>query len=113
MFLLTARIVAVLRTNPVQGKNWLSTALLHGSLYLFMVFVPLSGYFYSNTAGRSVAFFGLPLPDLFAANKPLAELAGNVHGWLAYTFLAFITLHILVHRKQISGYLRRWQRATT
>jgi cytochrome b561 len=108
MFLLTARILTVLRAIvPGRARNWLATAALHSALYLFMVVVPVSGYFYSNSSGHGVAFFGLPMPTLFAKNKAVADLAGDLHGWLAYTFLCFVAVHLVAQRRYIAGLSKR------
>ncbi|AGY59247.1 cytochrome b [Gloeobacter kilaueensis] len=110
LLLLTARILLLIPTiGPPRGKNWLPTAALHTILYLAMIVVPISGYFFSNTSGHGVALFGLALPTLFAKNKAIAELAGDVHGWLAYTFLAFIAIHMIAQRSYLLG---RWKRLT-
>jgi len=77
-----------------------------------MVIVPLSGYFYSNTSGYGVEFFGLKLPTLFGENKPFAETAGLMHTWIAYTFAAFVGVHLVAQRKVISANVKRWSRRT-
>lgn len=113
IFALTARILVLLRTlGPVRARNQWVTIAVHVLLYLMMVVVPLSGYFYSNTAGKPVLLFGLPMPVLFTENQPLKDLAGDVHGWLAYTFAAFIVAHLLTHRAYLKGVWKRIQRAT-
>jgi cytochrome b561 len=72
-----------------------------------MLVVPISGYLFSNFAGRDVAFFGLDLPPIVSERKDVVGLAKNAHFWLAYTFLAFISVHVLVQRKYIAGAWRR------
>ncbi|WP_218082427.1 cytochrome b [Anthocerotibacter panamensis] len=110
MFLLTARIFLVLRNlGPARPKNWLVTAALHTALYVFMVVVPLSGYFLSNTSGYGVALFGLPMPTLFGKDRALSETATEVHVWLAYTFAAFVGVHLLAQRKFM---MATWRRLT-
>lgn len=72
--------------------------IVHGVahlLYLFMIFVPISGYAVSNTNGFAVKFFGLELPTLFPKDAQLAEWAGNFHFYGAYLFLALLGLHLL------------------
>jgi len=108
MFLMTARIFWVIRSLlPNRPKNWLQIAALHTTLYTLMVLVPLSGYFLSNTGGHEVALFGLPLPTVFGMNKPFKETAELIHTWLAYTFAAFVGLHLVVHAKMITAYGKR------
>jgi cytochrome b561 len=116
MALLTVRILFVLlklqRKSPAKRPlpNWerVQAIALHTLLYGFMLVVPLSGWFFSNSFGKGVAVFGIPMPHLFPADKGLAELGRSLHFWLAYTFLAFIALHSLDQRKYLRATLRRW-----
>jgi cytochrome b561 len=121
MSLLLARISFLLltlqhkyrRRQPQRKGDWLQTVALHSALYLFMLIVPLSGYFFSNSAGYDVKVFntGLVLPRLFPTNKPLYEFAESLHFWISYTFLAFIILHSLNERKYLRAQMRRVSRA--
>jgi cytochrome b561 len=116
MGLLVARIFIALRSaKPNFSQNtsaWFRTTVLHTSLYLFMLVVPISGYLFSNFAGRDVAFFGLGLPPIVSESKEVVGLAKNAHFWLAYTFIAFISVHVLVQRKYLAGVWRRLSRRT-
>ncbi|MBW4698872.1 MAG: cytochrome b/b6 domain-containing protein [Aphanocapsa lilacina HA4352-LM1] len=114
LFLVGARILVMIRSlAPARPKNWLPVAGLHTALYTFMVVVPLSGYFYSNTAGREVAVFGVPMPTLFGENKAFAEVAGEAHGWIAYLFASLIAVHLLAQRKYMLGAWKRLSRRMT
>ncbi len=64
-----------------------------------MLVVPLSGWFFSNSFDKDVSLFVIPLPRLFPANRPLADLGRSLHFWLAYTFLMCIAAHALVQWK--------------
>ncbi len=116
MSLLTFRILIALRSaKPNFSQNtsaWFRTTVLHTSLYLFMLVVPISGYLFSNFGGHDVAFFGLGLPPIVSESKEVVGLAKNAHFWLAYTFMAFISVHVLVQRKYIAGVWRRFSRRT-
>lgn len=69
--------------------------LSHALLYVFMFAIPLSGWLYSSASGKSVVYLGLvPLPDLVAADKGLAETLKEVHKYLNFTLAAFVVLHI-------------------
>ncbi|MBC7883147.1 MAG: cytochrome b [Anaerolineae bacterium] len=108
MLLLTGRIFLTLRAlAPVKPKNWIVTATIHTLLYTLMVIVPLSGYFHSNLNGYSVEFFGLPTPTLAQKNKPVAEATDELHQWLAYTFAAFVGIHLISQRKWIAGNIKK------
>jgi cytochrome b561 len=114
MGLLVTRIFIALRSASPnfsqKTSTWLRTTVLHTSLYLFMLVVPISGYLFSNFGGKNVAFFGLGLPPIVSESKDLVGLAKNAHFWLAYTFLAFISVHVLVQHKYILGVWRRFSR---
>ena len=67
----------------------------HGLMYLLFFAVPLMGWAYSSMAGFPVVWFGvLPLPDFVPVDKELAKLLKPVHGWMAYTLLALVVLHV-------------------
>jgi cytochrome b561 len=110
LLLLTTRIVLVLGTlTPARPKRWWVNALLHSALYTFMVLVPMTGYLLSNSGGHGVALFGLPLPSLVGKERVLHEAMENAHGWLAYTFAAFVAVHLAAQRKWAAA---TWKRLT-
>ncbi|MBL1178839.1 cytochrome b [Pantanalinema sp. GBBB05] len=119
MGLLTARILVLLlslrwkpaakRPLPKADRIW--AIALHTILYLFMLVVPLSGWFFSNAYDKDVSFFGLLLPRLFSADQAVAELGRSLHFWLAYAFLAFIFLHTIDERKFFRAMLRRFSQS--
>ena len=69
--------------------------LVHFSLYLLMVAVPISGMLMSEFGGRPIPFFGLTLPEVIDNNKELAGLLHSIHVFIPYVFLGIIGLHIL------------------
>ena len=93
---------------PKYSSQWMQKVALHTSLYIFMLAVPISGFFFSNSfKSNNVGFFGITLPDLFPENKDLVDLGRNIHFWLAYTFLAFIILHSIDQFKVVKAWWRR------
>jgi len=67
----------------------------HVALYVLFFAVPLAGWAYSSAAGFPVVWFGvLPLPDLVAPNRELAEAIKPVHKILAYTMAAIVVVHV-------------------
>lgn len=117
MALLTGRIFILQRVwwrkythrLPKFTPEWIRIFLLHTAIYVFMLAVPLSGFFLSNSyQSNNVPFFWLTtLPDIFPQNSAIVELARNLHFWIAYTFLAFIALHIIDQRKFLRSLWRR------
>lgn len=117
--LLTYRILTLLQVSwqkytkrsPKFTPKWFGITALHTSLYLFMWAVPVTGILLANSSGSgSVKFFGLPLPDVFPINEAMAAFAGDLHFWFAYTFLAFILLHMTVQHKTLRA---AWRRVST
>lgn len=81
---------------PVPMAQWQRRAALvtHGMLYALMLVIPLSGWLYSSAAGVQVVFLGLlPLPDVVAKDKALADVLKAVHITLNYTLLALVIVH--------------------
>ncbi len=121
MSFLLARIFVLLRVIqhkyrrrlPKITREWWLTFAFHASLYFFMLLVPLSGYFFSNSYGKDVIVFGtnIALPRLFAENKQLAELGRSLHFWLSYTFLSVVVLHMVDQEKYLRSQLRRFSKA--
>lgn len=67
----------------------------HVALYILFFAVPLAGWAYSSAAGFPVVWFGvLPLPDLVAPDRELAEAIKPLHRILAYTMAAIVLVHV-------------------
>jgi cytochrome b561 len=118
MALLTWRIITLLqvvwkkymRRAPRLSAPWIRNFALHTLLYLFMWAVPVAGLLLSNSyRANNVKFFGIAVPDLFPENEAMVEVGRSLHFWLAYTFLAFIALHILVQWKVVRANWRRFR----
>lgn len=78
---------------------WLSK-LGHAGLYFFMLAVPISGWLMSSAMGFPTVWFGvLPLPDLVARDKELADTLLNVHIYLNFAFVVLIIGHVLAALK--------------
>jgi cytochrome b561 len=96
------------RRLPKLTGEWIRTFLLHTAIYIFMLAVPLSGFFLSNSyRSGNVPLFWITLPDIFPENAAVVELARDLHFWIAYTFLGFIVLHTLDQRKYLRSLWRR------
>ena len=74
----------------------LAASWTHRLLYLLIIVIPLTGYFYSLAAGVQVVYLGLiPLPVLIAKNDVLKELLKNAHTVLNFSMAGLVALHIL------------------
>ena len=82
---------------PASMKRWEKTAAhhLHLVLYVLMFAVPISGYFYTLSAGVPVVYFGvLPLPVLMAPNPEIKPILKGVHYWLTMGLAALVLAHV-------------------
>ena len=67
----------------------------HHLLYVLFFAVPVAGWAYSSAAGFPIVLFGqLPLPDLLAVNKDLAEQIKPLHELLAFALVGLAALHM-------------------
>ncbi|MBM3613726.1 MAG: cytochrome b, partial [Alphaproteobacteria bacterium] len=83
---------------PADTPAWQRRAasLAHVALYALTLAVPLSGWAARWFEGRPVSPFGLfGLPAPMAANRALAERAGDLHEVLANLLLAVVAAHVL------------------
>jgi len=79
------------------GPRWqqLAARTTHRAMYLLFFAIPLVGWAYSSAVGMQVVVFGvLPLPNLLATDKALAESIKPLHGWLAYALGTLVLLHV-------------------
>ncbi|MFL9924337.1 cytochrome b [Herbaspirillum lusitanum] len=73
---------------------------MHVVLYVLMFGIPVSGYFYSLSAGVPVVYLGLfPLPVLMAPNPEWKPLLKDIHYYLNMALLASFCLHVLAALK--------------
>jgi cytochrome b561 len=98
---------------PPAMKAWevRASAATHGLLYALFFSAPLSGWLYSSAAGFQTVYLGLvPIPDLLAKNRELADTLKLVHRWINYSMAAVIALHVaaalkhaFVERDEVMG----------
>ena len=87
---------------PASIPVWQNRAAeaMHGLLYILMFAVPLSGYFYTLSAGIPVVYLGLfQLPVLMAANPELKPVLKEVHYILTMGMAAAVVAHALAALK--------------
>ncbi len=105
-FLVWLRLVIRLRqtapaiTPPLKSSQALLAKIAHVLLYVFMIAMPLAGWFILSAAGKPVPFFGLSLPALIAENKDLAKVIKEWHeliGSYGYYLIAFHAVAGLYH----------------
>lgn len=82
---------------PASMPAWQQSSAngLHLALYLLIFAVPLSGYFYTLSAGVPVVYFGMfQLPVLIAPDPQLKSLLKEVHYWLNMVLAGAVGLHV-------------------
>jgi cytochrome b561 len=87
---------------PADMPRWQHRAAhgLHGLLYVLMFAVPVSGYFYTLSAGVPVVYLGLfKLPVLMAPDPALKPLLKALHYWLNMALAGAVGLHIVAALK--------------
>lgn len=89
---------------PSSMPRWEQSAAhhLHSLLYVLMFAVPLSGYFYTLSAGVPVVYFGLfELPVLIAPNPELKPVLKALHYWLNMGLAACVAVHVAAALKHV------------
>jgi cytochrome b561 len=73
----------------------LASRLNHGTLYLLLFIMPVTGYMFSSAGGYSLKYFWLfSWPRLFAGNDTIKQAGETAHGLTAYVVYAVVALHI-------------------
>ena len=73
---------------------------MHRLMYALMYLLLLSGYLISTADGRGINVFGLFTgPASISGLQNQADIAGELHQWLAYVLIGLISLHALAALK--------------
>ncbi|MES2129722.1 MAG: cytochrome b [Pseudomonadota bacterium] len=90
---LSHRAPAYPASMPVWQRQ--AASVLHLGLYALIFAVPVSGYFYTLSAGIPVVYFGLwQLPVLIEKNAELKPVLKEVHFWLNMLLAAGVGAHV-------------------
>ncbi len=80
---------------PLPVWQDLPAQLMHVTLYVFLIVMPLLGWLMLSAKGKTVPFFGLELPPLIPADKALGKSIENIHARLGTIGYYLIALHAL------------------
>ena len=81
--------------NTVSAWQKRAAHLTHGGLYLALVVLAVSGYVRVTTGGFPIEFFdALGIPPLFSKNKPVSDIASDVHDIAKSVLIVLILLHV-------------------
>ena len=68
--------------------------IAHFFLYALTLAIPVSGWLMSSASGFQVVYLGLlPIPDLLAKNKAMADQLKQLHEALNWLMLLVVALH--------------------
>lgn len=86
--------------NSYSALVRVTAVLTHWLLYGLLLAIFISGYLISTADGKPVAVFSwFELPALFTGAGEQADLAGDIHLWLAWTVVILSLLHALAALK--------------
>ena len=82
---------------PASLPAWQHSAanIAHFFLYALTLVIPVSGWLMSSASGFQVVYLGLlPIPDLLAKNKDLADQLKQLHEALNWLMVLVVALHV-------------------
>ncbi|MEH0835435.1 cytochrome b [Pectobacterium cacticida] len=78
----------------------ISATLAHISLYVLLFAILISGFLISTAEGHSISVFGwFSIPAIVSGLKDQADIAGDIHLYLAWAVVALSVLHGLAALK--------------
>lgn len=81
-----------LASMPLWQHN--AARIAHFFLYALTLAIPVSGWLMSSASGFQVVYLGLlPIPDLLAKNKAVADQLKQLHEALNWLMLLVVALH--------------------
>ncbi|PKH85099.1 cytochrome b [Colwellia sp. Bg11-28] len=87
-------------TPPLSVIQARGAHMAHLVLYVFMIAMPIFGWFVLSAKGKVIPFFGLELPALIPYDKPFGKVLEGWHkeiGSWGYYLIAFHAVAALVH----------------
>jgi cytochrome b561 len=71
------------------------SSIVHTSLYVLLLAMPIVGYFANSVYGASTPFFGLfSLPPIAGKNEELAKQLFAVHRWAGWVVIVLVLTHV-------------------
>jgi len=102
IFRLIWRVVSPSPSSLKSYTTWvrLSAVVAHWLLYSLLLAILVSGYLISTADGKPISVFGwFELPALVSGAGEQADLAGDIHLWLAWSVVILSVLHGLAALK--------------
>ncbi|WP_133137907.1 cytochrome b [Legionella rowbothamii] len=89
--------MVTIRPSALYKPYWqhILAKIVHYSLFILLLAMPILGYLMAAADGRAVSFFGLfNLPNLISTNQQMADFYFQTHSILGYAFATLIGLHV-------------------
>jgi cytochrome b561 len=94
---LVNRLAAGALTAAPEIEPWQKTisSVVHTSLYVLLVAMPIVGYIANSAYGAPTPFFGLfGLPPLLGKNEALATQLFTIHRWVGWFLIFLVLMHV-------------------
>ncbi len=81
--------------EPAPRWQQLAARAAHGALYVLIVLLPLSGWWFNSVTGKPLQWFKLfNLPALAQKNDALRDFAHGVHEYLFWFLILVLVAHV-------------------
>lgn len=99
LLILPRIIIRLIKKAPpyhIVLTKWqlITVKIVHFSLYLSMLLVPISGYLMSSFYGYPVKLFGIVIPNIVGKNIELGKLFKEIHEISSYVLITLIIIHV-------------------
>lgn len=85
-----------LNAFPFAAYEKTMAHLGHMMLYILMLFIPITGLFFSQSAGREVYLLWFKLPQIIAKqDKGVVLQIFNLHKYLSIAIATFVAIHVI------------------
>jgi cytochrome b561 len=91
------RLAAGALAPEAEIKPWQKTvsSIVHTSLYVLLLAMPVVGYIANSAYGATTPFFGLfELPAIVGKNEGLATLLFTLHRWVGWIVVLLALTHV-------------------
>jgi cytochrome b561 len=88
--------VGALTADPdIEPWQKIVSSVVHTSLYVLLLAMPIVGYIANSAYGAATPFFGLfDLPSIVGKNEALATQLFTIHRWVGWLLIALVLMHI-------------------
>lgn len=95
----------------ISGAQAFAAHATHWLLYLLLIAQPMLGWLGESAFGSGIPVFRIfELPPIIGKDEALAKVLMGIHGWVGWTILVVVCLHIaaaLYHTVRGDGVLKR------